>query len=236
MRLVRMGLLAGCVLSMVGAGVGCQSPVYKENQELRMQLREMQGRLDERNTLNQQPSPLTAEPIRPAEPPARLAFAPPATQPIEHVAPPPPPAPPVAAAADPLTGTGLDTTVDPVAGTTTVNFVGDALFDPGQAMLKSDAKANLNKVANVLKKQWSGKPVKVQGHTDSDPIKKSHWASNQDLSQARANAVRDYLISQGVETNRVVAEGLGDAKPKDLAKTSAAKAKNRRVEIVVVTR
>jgi flagellar motor protein MotB len=229
MRWVRSGLLIGWVLSMVGVGMGCQNPMYKENQELRAQNRELQAREDARSA-SQQPVPLTAEPIRPSEPQAKLVVAPAVTQP-ERVAPPPGPAP---ATADPLAG--LETSVDPVAGTTTVNFVGDALFDPGQAILKSDAKTNLNKVAAVLKKQWAGKTVKVQGHTDSDPIKKSHWASNQDLSQARANAVRDYLISQGVDANHVTAEGFGDTKPKDPAKTSAAKAKNRRVEIVVVTR
>lgn len=233
MRLMRSGLLAGCVLSMVGLGaVGCQNPVYKENTELRMQNRELQARLDERNALSQQPPRLDAEPIRQPEPPPRVPVLP-TTQPMA-VTPAPPPVPPPAAPVNPLSD--LDTTVDPVTGTTTVNFVGDALFDPGQAVLKQDAKGNLNKVASVLKKQWNGKPVKVQGHTDSDPIKKSHWASNQDLSQARANSVRDYLVSQGVDTNRVTAEGFGDAKPKDPAKTTAAKAKNRRVEIVVVTR
>ena len=76
----------------------------------------------------------------------------------------------------------------------------------------------------------------MQGHTDSDPIKHSKWASNQELSKARAEAVRKYLLDKGVDASHVAAEGLGDSKPKDAGTTAAAKAKNRRVEIVVVTR
>ena len=222
MRLVRIGLLAGWVVSMVGVGVGCQNKLAEENRQFREQNRELQAKLDERNALSQQPPPLGVEPIRPAEPPPRLVVAP--TQP-ERAAPPPAPPP----AADPLAG--LDTSVDPVAGTTTVNFVGDALFDPGQAILKADAKANLNKVAGVLKKQWAGKTVKVQGHTDSDPIKVSKWKSNQELSVARADAVKKYLVSKGLDANKVSVQGFGADRPK-----SNDKAQNRRVEIVVVTR
>jgi flagellar motor protein MotB len=71
----------------------------------------------------------------------------------------------------------------------------------------------------------------VEGHTDSDPIKVSQWKSNQELSEARADAVKKYLVSKGVDANSVSTSGLGSSRPK-----SNDKAANRRVEIVVVTR
>ena len=83
-----------------------------------------------------------------------------------------------------------------------------------------------------MKKQYAGKPVHVQGHSDSDPIKHSTWKSNQELSEARAKAVRDYLVSKGVSMSHVTAEGFGDSKPK----SPTDKAKNRRVEVVVLTK
>lgn len=225
--------LAGSVLSLLGASalslgaIGCQNKVYDENVKLRDQNRELQARLDERQT-TPPPRNIIAEPVPPA----------PAPQPVVSIAPPPaalPPAPAPAPAPDNGLA-GLDATVDPVAGTTTVNFVGDALFDPGQVTIKQSAKANLDKVAAALKKQYNAKPIKVQGHTDSDPIKHSHWASNMELSRARADSVKNYLIGKGVDAGRISSEGFGDTKPKETATTAAAKAKNRRVEIVVVTR
>src|SRR5436309_1615129 len=58
MRLVRIGLLAGWVVSMVGVGVGCQNKLAEENRQFREQNRELQAKLDERNALSQQPPPL----------------------------------------------------------------------------------------------------------------------------------------------------------------------------------
>jgi flagellar motor protein MotB len=98
--------------------------------------------------------------------------------------------------------------------------------------LKESSKASLDKVAAALKKQYPGKPVKVQGHTDADPIVHSKWSSNMELSKARADAVRSYLVAKGVDGGSVIAEGFGESKPKDPRE----KSKNRRVEIVVVTR
>ena len=76
--------------------------------------------------------------------------------------------------------------------------------------------------------------VGPEGHTDQDPIKKSHWKDNQELSEKRADAVRDYLVAKGIDTGLINTQGLGDTRllTTDLAK----KAQNRRVEIVVVTR
>jgi flagellar motor protein MotB len=233
MRVARMGLSIGLALALGGLSVGCQNKLYEENQKLHTQNRELQQELTDRSPAPPTPVQLAPEPAKPAElppMPSIVRSAPSNSAPPPAAAPAPAPTPADNGLA------GLETLVDPQAGTTTVNFVGDALFDPGKATLKETAKASLDKVAAALKKQYSGKTVRVQGHTDSDPIRHSKWASNQALSQARAEAVQKYLVSKGVDATRITAEGFGDAKPKDPGNTSTAKAKNRRVEIVVVTR
>jgi outer membrane protein OmpA-like peptidoglycan-associated protein len=105
---------------------------------------------------------------------------------------------------------------------------GDVLFDSGQATLKSSAKKELDRIANRIKSEHSGQRVRVEGYTDTDPIRKSKWGSNEALSEARAEAVRNYLVSKGIPSSRVSAVGMGAAKPK------ATKKDSRRVEIVVV--
>jgi flagellar motor protein MotB len=127
---------------------------------------------------------------------------------------------------------GTETTQDIAAGTVTVRVPGDVLFDPGQATIRSGAKTTLDKVAAALKSQYPGKQIRVEGHTDADPIRVSKWKSNQELSEARAAAVKQYLASKGVEASSLTTHGFGADKPK--SKTD--KSLNRRVEIVVVTR
>lgn len=105
---------------------------------------------------------------------------------------------------------------------------GDVLFDSGQATLKSSAKKELDGIASKIKSQHGGQNVRVEGYTDTDPIKKSKWKTNDALSEARASAVRDYLVSRGVSSSRISAVGMGSSKPKSTKKDS------RRVEIVVV--
>lgn len=105
---------------------------------------------------------------------------------------------------------------------------GDVLFDSGSATLKSSAKKELDSIANRIKTRHSGQRVRVEGYTDSDPIRKSKWKTNDALSEARAEAVRTYLVSKGVSSGRISAVGMGAAKPK------ATKKDSRRVEIVVV--
>ena len=215
-------LAAGLSLVLVAAA-GCQNKMKEENDKLWVQNRELQARVSERSSMQSQEAPLTPpEPVKAPEP--IVAKPVPAPVSVPAVAPPAPSPTP--------SDLGGDITVDLDAGTTTVNFVGDALFDSGKATLKESAKASLNKMVAGLKNQYAGKPVKVQGHSDSDPIRVSKWKSNQELSEARAKAVRDYLVQKGVPANQVTAEGFGDAKPK----SPNDKAKNRRVEIVVSTR
>jgi len=220
-RLV-MGVV-GLSLFLVSAG-GCQNQLAEENKKLWIENRELHAQNEQLLAMQPQAAPLTPpEAARPAAPEPKVTATPSDRATFASPAPSAPTGP-----AD----LGGEVTIDPLAGTTTVNFLGDALFDSGKATLKSTAKSSLDKCAAALKKQYAGKPIHVQGHSDSDPIKHSTWKSNQELSEARAKAVRDYLVSKGVATSQVTSEGFGDTKPK----SPTDKAKNRRVEVVVVTK
>lgn len=110
----------------------------------------------------------------------------------------------------------------------TIEVAGDVLFASGQVTLKPESKKDLDRVASRLKSEFSGRDIRVEGYTDSDPIKKSKYPSNEALSQARAEAVESYLISKGIPSNRISSVGRGSAKQR------ATKAASRRVEIVVL--
>lgn len=128
---------------------------------------------------------------------------------------------------------GIETEYDAAKGEMTVRVPGDVLFDPGAATLKPSAKATLDKIAQALKTDYAGKEIRVEGHTDSDPLKRtrSQWGDNRMLSSARAIAVTRYLESKGIDPKRIASIGYGEFHPR-----GSAKAKNRRVEIVVVMR
>lgn len=108
----------------------------------------------------------------------------------------------------------------------TFTVSGDVLFDSGQTTLKSAAKKELDKIASKIKSNHAGATVRVEGYTDTDPIRKSKWGTNEALSKARADSVAAYLSQKGV--GNVSAVGMGSANPK------ATKAASRRVEIVVI--
>jgi outer membrane protein OmpA-like peptidoglycan-associated protein len=113
------------------------------------------------------------------------------------------------------------------------SLAGDRGFDSGKALLKDAAKADLDKIAAALLSAHKGKKIEISGHTDSDPIRRSKWTTNQALSQARAMAVAGYLMQKGVPGGTMKVIGWGDRKPIDPGSTPAAKARNRRVEIRV---
>jgi chemotaxis protein MotB len=104
---------------------------------------------------------------------------------------------------------------------------GDILFDSGRATLKPSARQRLDTLSNEIKRNYAGRMVLVEGHTDTDPIRKSSFGSNQALSEARAQAVRQYLIQKGISASRIEAVGFGSSNPR------STKAASRRVEIVI---
>lgn len=104
----------------------------------------------------------------------------------------------------------------------------DVLFDTGQYTLKSDAKIALAKVAGILQ-AYPGLKLQIEGYTDS--VGGDDY--NQKLSENRAGAVRDFLVSQGVPMDNTSATGYGKNNPVADNATAAGKAKNRRVQLVV---
>ena len=217
----RIGIFTAAVLSLLAAG--CQNKLYEENKALREQNREEQQKIDD---LQRQREAAQAPANNIAQPPA----PPPQTQPVAQANPQQAPAETPSQAPTEQIG-GLETKVNHAEGTTTVYLPSGVFFDPGQATLKQDAKASLDKVVAALKKgKFAGKRIRVEGHTDNTPIRVSKWESNQQLSEARAKAVKEYLVSHGIEAGRISTKGYGDTRPRGLEK-----AKNRRVEVVVMT-
>jgi len=110
-----------------------------------------------------------------------------------------------------------------------VTFAADTFFDFDKAVLKPDGKAKLDELTSKLQ-DMNLEVVIAAGHTDSV----GSDTYNQKLSVRRAEAVKAYLVSKGVEANRVYTEGRGEKQPVADNKTSAGRAQNRRVEIEVV--
>ena len=110
-----------------------------------------------------------------------------------------------------------------------VTFAADAFFDFDKAVLKPEGKAKLDDLVSKVK-GVNLEVIIAVGHTDSVGTD----AYNQKLSLKRAEAVKAYLISKGIEKNRVYTEGKGEKQPVADNKTAAGRAKNRRVEIEVV--
>jgi OOP family OmpA-OmpF porin len=140
---------------------------------------------------------------------------PPAPAPAPAEPPPPPPPPPAPA---------------PVAPTSEkVTYSADAFFDFDKATLKPAGKEKLDELVNKAK-DMNLEVIIAVGHTDSVGTD----AYNQKLSVKRADAVKSYLVSKGIEKNRVYTEGKGEKQPVASNKTAEGRAKNRRVEIEVV--
>ncbi len=104
----------------------------------------------------------------------------------------------------------------------------DLLFNSGSASLKKTAKGTLSNVASALNSTYPNQSIVIMGYTDTDKITKSNFKSNWHLAFDRAWSVRDYLVSKGVNKNRIAIESWGPTKP------LATKAESRRVDIVVV--
>ena len=130
-------------------------------------------------------------------------------------------------------GEGYDVAFDPAAGTITVTLESSILFSPGQASLKKATNTELDHIYSVLQSKYPNKLVDVIGHTDSDPIKKSKWKDNWELSAQRALSVLRYLTRRGAPGEKIRAVGRGASDPIASNTSVSGKAKNRRVEIVV---
>ena len=118
----------------------------------------------------------------------------------------------------------------PVAPTASkVTFATDAFFDFDKSVLKPEGRAKLDDLVNKIR-GVNLEVIIAVGHTDSI----GSDAYNQKLSVRRAEAVKSYLVSKGIERNRVYTEGKGEKQPVADNRTKEGRAKNRRVEIEVV--
>jgi OOP family OmpA-OmpF porin len=104
----------------------------------------------------------------------------------------------------------------------------DASFDTGKADLKSDGQAKLDQLVAKLK-DVNFDAITITGHTDSV----GGDAANQKLSLRRANAVKQYLASHGVDATKIKTAGRGKTSPVADNKTAQGRARNRRVEVVI---
>lgn len=120
-------------------------------------------------------------------------------------------------------------------GEIAVRVPGDVLFASGKADLRAGAKQTLDQIAGVLRNDYAGNTIRVEGYSDSDPIRKSKWKDNLELSTQRAMAVHRYLQEKGIGEDRMYAAGFGATNFVAPNNTAQGKAQNRRVEIVVVT-
>jgi OmpA-OmpF porin, OOP family len=110
-----------------------------------------------------------------------------------------------------------------------VTFAADVLFDFDKSVVKPDGKAKLDDLAAKVR-GVNLEVVIAIGHADSI----GSDAYNQKLSVRRAESVKAYLVSKGIEPNRVYTEGKGEKQPVADNKTKEGRAKNRRVEIEVI--
>jgi OOP family OmpA-OmpF porin len=145
------------------------------------------------------------------------------------VAAPAPPPPPVARPAPPPPPAARPPAPPPPPAATKVTYAADAFFDFDKSVLKPDGKAKLDDLVSKVK-GINLEVIIAVGHTDSIGTD----AYNQRLSVRRAEAVKAYLVSKGIEKNRVYTEGKGEKQPVADNKTAEGRAKNRRVEIEVV--
>ena len=137
----------------------------------------------------------------------------------------------LAAQPEPLGDTGfegLGAGVSRRPGEVVIDIAGEVLFDSGSVVIKRDAQRVLDSVVGVIRQRYPNNEIRVAGFTDNDPIRKSDWKTNERLSAERAMAVESYLVSKGLDNNRVHSAAFGPAKPK------GSKRESRRVEIVIL--
>lgn len=106
------------------------------------------------------------------------------------------------------------------------------LFETAKSAIRDESRSLLNQVALTILAHPTILRVRVEGHTDN----RGSAAGNLSLSQDRADSVRQYLIRQGVEAERLVAEGFGESRPIDTNSSDQGRARNRRVEFVILER
>jgi chemotaxis protein MotB len=120
-----------------------------------------------------------------------------------------------------------------IYGQPVISIPADVVFPSGVSTLSSRGKKALGEIANTIKREYPGAEMRVEGHTDTDPIKKTRkkYHSNWDLSFERAHSVLKYLVDvKKFDPRKMACVAYGEYRPRDPGN----KAKNRRVEIVIL--
>jgi len=126
--------------------------------------------------------------------------------------------------------TGLEgVTVEGRAGEIVAVIEGDVLFASGSTTLRKEAQATLERLASQIKREFPNQAIRLVGFTDTDPIKKSNFASNYHLGFQRAYEVGQFLASKGLSGKNMSYTSFGPEMPR------ATKAQSRRVEVAIVT-
>jgi outer membrane protein OmpA-like peptidoglycan-associated protein len=102
------------------------------------------------------------------------------------------------------------------------------LFDEGKATLRTEAEANLKQIVGSIGKRYNGGDVRVYGFTDAQ----GSAGANKELAQQRADAVKGWLQSNGMDAGHISVNAIGEAQPVASNNTEAGRQQNRRVEIV----
>ncbi len=129
-------------------------------------------------------------------------------------------------------------TISELKGKLTVNMVDSILFDSGKAEVKQEGLAVLQRVVDILK-NITDKAIRVEGHTDNVPISgglAQKYPTNWELSAARAINVTRFLQLQGIDPANLASIAYGEFKPVADNNSEEGKAKNRRIEIVLVAK
>jgi outer membrane protein OmpA-like peptidoglycan-associated protein len=131
---------------------------------------------------------------------------------------------------------GLDNVkVEAVNGQIRFTILNEVLFESGKAELKQTSKATLDSVLDIIQREYANRDITIEGHTDSDPIQKSKWKDNWELSYNRSIAVLYYLMNEKqIVPERLKAVACGESQPVVANDTKENKRLNRRAVIVVM--
>ncbi len=225
MRSTTIQTVVGLALTGLLAG-GCQSAMYDENVALHNQARELQ---DDKNSLQgelaNRPSEAELASLEMENRAKAQRIADLEQQLADRLA-----APDAGGFVIPgIDGVGV--TLNNDATEMTMRVPGDLLFASGSAEVNKSASATLGRIADIIRSDYAGQTIRVEGHTDNDPIKrsKSKYDSNRDLSLKRAYAVTKDLEGSGVPAHTI--ETVGHGEHQSLGR---GKKEDRRVEIIVV--
>jgi chemotaxis protein MotB len=114
----------------------------------------------------------------------------------------------------------------------TISFTQAALFPSGEDVIAPDTRPSIEKIARAIKQVPN--PVRMEGHTDAVPIHNSRFRSNWELSAARSIALLELLVQFGDARERLSVAGYAETAPVDNNETEPGRAKNRRVDIVIL--